>query len=149
MRLKAVGAQARVELLMTLRRGENVVVTLVIPLGVLLFFGKVDTITNLHRVRRLRGILDRIEADLTNHSNELYQHGRGAPAAGPSRQRANASRSSAARVCRANAPRAAISKKVAPWRSARATASRNSSAPVRSPSARRMSPSWRRSDDDQ
>jgi ABC-2 type transport system permease protein len=48
MRAKAVGAQARVELLMTLRRGENVVVTLVIPLGVLLFFGKVDTITNLH-----------------------------------------------------------------------------------------------------
>lgn len=47
MKLRAVGAQARVELLMTLRRGENVVVTLVIPLGVLLFFGKVDTITNL------------------------------------------------------------------------------------------------------
>jgi ABC-2 type transport system permease protein len=32
---------------MTLRRGENVLVTLVIPLGVLLFFGKVDTITDL------------------------------------------------------------------------------------------------------
>jgi hypothetical protein len=43
--------------------------------------GPADTITNLHRVRRLRGFLDRIEADLTNHSNELYQHGRGAPAA--------------------------------------------------------------------
>jgi ABC-2 type transport system permease protein len=44
---RAVLAQARVELLMTLRRGENVVVTLVIPVGVLLFFGKLDTITNL------------------------------------------------------------------------------------------------------
>jgi ABC-2 type transport system permease protein len=47
MRLRALAAQARVELLMTLRRGENVVVTLVIPLGVLVFFGKVDKITNL------------------------------------------------------------------------------------------------------
>jgi ABC-2 type transport system permease protein len=44
---RAVAAQARVEFLMTLRRGENVVVTLVIPLGVLLFFGKVDKITNI------------------------------------------------------------------------------------------------------
>jgi ABC-2 type transport system permease protein len=41
-------AQARAELLLMLRRGENVVVTLVIPLGVLLFFGKVDTITDLN-----------------------------------------------------------------------------------------------------
>jgi ABC-2 type transport system permease protein len=47
MSVHALNAQARAELLMTLRRGENVVVTLVIPLGVLLFFGKVDTITNL------------------------------------------------------------------------------------------------------
>ncbi|MCU1427060.1 MAG: type transporter [Actinomycetia bacterium] len=47
MRLRALTAQAKVELLMTLRRGENVVVTLVIPLGVLLFFGKVDKLTNL------------------------------------------------------------------------------------------------------
>jgi ABC-2 type transport system permease protein len=44
---RAVLAQARVELLMTLRRGENVVVTLVIPIGILLFFGKVDTLTDL------------------------------------------------------------------------------------------------------
>ena len=43
--------------------------------------GPADTITNLHRVRRLRGFLDRIEADLTNHSNELYEDGQGAPAA--------------------------------------------------------------------
>jgi ABC-2 type transport system permease protein len=47
MKPHAVMAQARAELLLMLRRGENVVVTLVIPLGVLLFFGKVDTITNL------------------------------------------------------------------------------------------------------
>ena len=47
MKRRAVLAQARVELLLTLRRGENVVVTLVIPLGVLLFFGKIDTLTNL------------------------------------------------------------------------------------------------------
>jgi ABC-2 type transport system permease protein len=47
MSTKALSAQARAELLMTMRRGENVVVTLVIPLGVLLFFGKVDTLTNL------------------------------------------------------------------------------------------------------
>jgi ABC-2 type transport system permease protein len=48
MRTQAVMAQARAELLLMLRRGENVVVTLVIPLGVLLFFGKVDTITDLN-----------------------------------------------------------------------------------------------------
>ncbi len=47
MSARALMAQAKIELLMTLRRGENVVVTLVIPLGVLLFFGKVDTLTNL------------------------------------------------------------------------------------------------------
>jgi ABC-2 type transport system permease protein len=47
MKTRAVAAQARVELLLMLRRGENLVVTLVIPLGVLLFFGRVDKITNL------------------------------------------------------------------------------------------------------
>jgi hypothetical protein len=43
--------------------------------------GTADTITNLGRVRRLRGFLDRMEADLTLHSNDLYEQGRGAPAA--------------------------------------------------------------------
>jgi hypothetical protein len=42
--------------------------------------GTADTITNLGRVRRLRGFLDRIEADLSNRTNELYKEGRGAPA---------------------------------------------------------------------
>jgi ABC-2 type transport system permease protein len=39
--LRALQAQARVELLLTLRRGENVLVTLVIPPALLLFFGAV------------------------------------------------------------------------------------------------------------
>jgi len=42
--------------------------------------GTADTIANLGRVRRLRGFLDRMEADLTLHSNNLYEQGRGAPA---------------------------------------------------------------------
>jgi ABC-2 type transport system permease protein len=40
-----VTAQARAELMMQLRRGENLVVTLAIPIGVLVFFAKVDTVT--------------------------------------------------------------------------------------------------------
>jgi len=43
-RRRAVLAQSRIELLMQLRRGENLVVTLAIPLGVLIFFAKVDTV---------------------------------------------------------------------------------------------------------
>lgn len=42
MRRAAVAAQTRVELLLTVRRGESLVVTLAIPLGVLVFFSKVD-----------------------------------------------------------------------------------------------------------
>jgi ABC-2 type transport system permease protein len=38
-----VSAQIRAELLLTLRRGESLLVTLVIPLGVLVFFSKLDT----------------------------------------------------------------------------------------------------------
>ncbi len=38
----AVSAQARTELTLTLRRGESLVVTLAIPLGVLVFFSKID-----------------------------------------------------------------------------------------------------------
>ena len=37
-------AQARVELLLTLRRGESLLVSLVIPLGILVFFSKVDAV---------------------------------------------------------------------------------------------------------
>ncbi len=41
---RAVKAQARTELLLQLRRGENVLVMLVIPVGVLVFFSKVDEV---------------------------------------------------------------------------------------------------------
>lgn len=43
MSTRAVAAQARTELVLMLRRGENLVVTLAIPLGVLVFFTKIDT----------------------------------------------------------------------------------------------------------
>jgi ABC-2 type transport system permease protein len=39
-----IAAQARVESLLTLRRGESLLVTLAIPLGVLVFFSKVDAV---------------------------------------------------------------------------------------------------------
>ena len=45
MRRAAVAAQTRAETILQLRRGENLVVTLAIPLGVLVFFAKVDAIT--------------------------------------------------------------------------------------------------------
>lgn len=41
----AVRAQTRVELAMTLRRGESLLVTIGIPLGILVFFSKVDVVT--------------------------------------------------------------------------------------------------------
>ena len=44
MRTKAVAAQTRAELALTLRRGESLIVTLAIPLGILVFFAKVDAI---------------------------------------------------------------------------------------------------------
>jgi len=44
MRTKAVVAQTRAELALTLRRGESLIVTIAIPLGILVFFAKVDTI---------------------------------------------------------------------------------------------------------
>jgi ABC-2 type transport system permease protein len=44
MRARAVTAQTRVELLLTLRRGESLVVTLAIPLGILVFFTEVDAV---------------------------------------------------------------------------------------------------------
>ncbi len=45
MRRRALFAQARAETLLQLRRGENLIVTLAIPLGILLFFAKVDAIS--------------------------------------------------------------------------------------------------------
>ena len=45
MRRRALVAQARAETVLQLRRGENLVVTLAIPLGILVFFAKVDAIS--------------------------------------------------------------------------------------------------------
>lgn len=45
MNATAIRAQTRVELAMTLRRGESLLVTMVIPLGILVFFAKVDAVT--------------------------------------------------------------------------------------------------------
>ena len=42
MKTKAVVAQTRTELTLTLRRGESLIVTFAIPLGVLVFFTKID-----------------------------------------------------------------------------------------------------------
>ncbi len=42
--VRAVAAQARIELLLTLRRGESLVVSLAIPVGILVFFTKVDVV---------------------------------------------------------------------------------------------------------
>lgn len=44
MRARAVAAQARVETLLTLRRGESLLVTLGIPVGVLVFFSTIDLV---------------------------------------------------------------------------------------------------------
>jgi ABC-2 type transport system permease protein len=43
MNTRALTAQSRVEVLLQLRRGENLIVTLAVPLGILVFFAKVDT----------------------------------------------------------------------------------------------------------
>ncbi len=42
---RAVTAQARAELALTLRRGESLIVSFAIPIGILIFFSKVDAIT--------------------------------------------------------------------------------------------------------
>jgi ABC-2 type transport system permease protein len=41
---RAVAAQARIELFLTLRRGESLLATLAIPLGILVFFTEVDAV---------------------------------------------------------------------------------------------------------
>jgi ABC-2 type transport system permease protein len=43
-RVRAILGQARIELLLTIRRGESLLVSLVIPIGILLFFSKVDAV---------------------------------------------------------------------------------------------------------
>lgn len=49
MRAQAIRAQTRIEMLLTLRRGESLLVTLVIPLGILVFFSKVDAVNTTYR----------------------------------------------------------------------------------------------------
>ena len=45
MHRRALAAQTRAETVLQLRRGENLIVTLAIPLGILVYFAKVDTIS--------------------------------------------------------------------------------------------------------
>jgi ABC-2 type transport system permease protein len=44
---RAVAAQTRIELLLTLRRSESLLVTAAIPLGILVFFSQVDAVTDV------------------------------------------------------------------------------------------------------
>ncbi len=49
MKAKAIRSQARIEMLLTLRRGESLLVTLVIPLGILVFFSSVDAVNTNYK----------------------------------------------------------------------------------------------------
>ena len=49
MKARAVTAQARIEALLTIRRGESLLVTLVIPLGILVFFSSVDAVNTSYK----------------------------------------------------------------------------------------------------
>src|SRR3954471_16677348 len=49
MKARAVAAQARIEALLTIRRGESLLVTLVIPLGILVFFSSVDAVNTSYK----------------------------------------------------------------------------------------------------
>jgi ABC-2 type transport system permease protein len=49
MSLRGVGAQVQVETKLTLRRGESLIVTLGIPVGILVFFGNVDLVDTGYR----------------------------------------------------------------------------------------------------
>jgi len=46
---KAIRSQTRIEMLLTLRRGESLLVTLVIPLGILVFFSSVDAVNTTYK----------------------------------------------------------------------------------------------------
>jgi ABC-2 type transport system permease protein len=46
---KAIRAQTWIEMLLTVRRGESLLVTLVIPLGILVFFSKVDAVNTSYK----------------------------------------------------------------------------------------------------
>jgi ABC-2 type transport system permease protein len=45
----AIRAQTRIEMLLTIRRGESLLVTLVIPLGILVFFSSVDAVNTNYK----------------------------------------------------------------------------------------------------
>src|SRR5438270_12286630 len=49
MSLRGVGAQVEVETKLTLRRGESLIVTLGLPVGILVFFGNVDLVDTGYR----------------------------------------------------------------------------------------------------
>jgi ABC-2 type transport system permease protein len=49
MKAKAVAAQARIEVLLTVRRAESLLVTMVIPLGILVFFSSVDAVNTTYK----------------------------------------------------------------------------------------------------
>jgi ABC-2 type transport system permease protein len=49
MKAKAVAAQTRIEAMLTVRRGESLLVTLVIPLGILVFFSSVDAVNTTYK----------------------------------------------------------------------------------------------------
>ena len=49
MRAAAIRAQTRVEMMLTVRRGESLLVTLVIPLGILVFFSSVDAVNTTYK----------------------------------------------------------------------------------------------------
>jgi ABC-2 type transport system permease protein len=49
MKARAIRAQTRIEMLLTVRRGESLLVTLVIPLGILVFFSSVDAVNTTYK----------------------------------------------------------------------------------------------------
>jgi ABC-2 type transport system permease protein len=49
MKPAAIRAQARIEMLLTVRRGESLLVTLVIPIGILVFFSSVDAVNTTYK----------------------------------------------------------------------------------------------------
>ncbi len=49
MKAAAIRAQTRIEMLLTVRRGESLLVTLVIPLGILVFFSSVDAVNTSYK----------------------------------------------------------------------------------------------------
>ncbi len=49
MKAKAIRAQTRIEMLLTVRRAESLLVTLVIPLGILVFFSTVDAVNTTYK----------------------------------------------------------------------------------------------------